>query len=507
MRRDESAPAGRKQSKRKFSLLRESPRETSVSIIGLGKLGACMAAAMASRGVRTVGADVDLTAVEAIRRKLAPVSEPGLAEMIASCDGRLDVTVDVETAVRQTEITFVVVPTPSNADGAFSLEYVCAAMGRIGRALRDKSDAHTVVLTSTVLPGSTEYVVKPLLENISGKRCGPDFGLCYGPEFIALGSVLRDFLNPDFLLIGECDPTAGERLANFYRSALRITAPEARMTAINAELAKIALNTFVTTKITFANLLAELCERLPGGDVDAVTHALGLDRRIGSKYLKGALGYGGPCFPRDNTALARLLEEMGISSQLPNTVDWVNRAQPARVVSMVEQLATNRSRRVAVLGLAYKPHTNVVDESQGVAIARQLAEKGYEVVVFDPIAIEPAKRLLGETVRYATDVTDCISSAAVIVLATDWPEFDSVSAQTANSSPPPLIIDGWRQLRRSSPSADGVFYRGVGIGHSNHESVGRLRHFVEQLVGPQPGPKQVPEQSEDEERQNLRLMV
>ena len=198
--------------------------------------------------------------------------------------------------------------------------------------------------------------MKPLLEKESGKRCGIDFGLCYSPEFIALGSVLRDFLNPDLLLIGECDARAGERVAAFYREALKIDVPAVRMSPVNAELAKIALNTYVTTKITFANMLAELCEQLPGGDVDAVTQALGLDRRIGAKYLSGALGYGGPCFPRDNTAMARLLEAMGVSSQLPSTVDWLNRSLPGRVVAMIEKLALNSRRSRGAWAGVQTPH-------------------------------------------------------------------------------------------------------------------------------------------------------
>jgi UDPglucose 6-dehydrogenase len=343
-----------------------------------------------------------------------------------------------------------------------------------------------------VIPGSTEYMVKPLLEKASGKRCGTGFGLCYSPEFIALGSVLRDFLNPDLLLIGECDPGAGERVAAFYRDALKIEAPAVRMAPVNAELAKIALNTYVTTKITFANMLAELCERLPGGDVDAVTQALGLDRRIGAKYLTGALGYGGPCFPRDNSALARLLEEMGVSSQLPSTVDWLNRSLPGRVVAMIEELAPN-PRRVAVLGLAYKPHTNVVDESQGIAIASQLADKDFEVSVFDPVAIEPARALLGGAVQYATSVAECVRDAAIIVIATGWPEFSSVFQQTEALTPRPLIIDGWRMLRSSIPPSDGISYRGVGIGRPDHETSERLRRFVEQLARPRPEAEEMKE--------------
>jgi len=459
--------------------------ETRVSVIGLGKLGACMAAAMASRGVPTTGVDVNAAPVESLQKKRAPVFEPGLAEMIASCDGLLGGTQDLESAVQNSEISFVVVPTPSNSAGAFSLEYVSQAMQAIGCALRTKSAYHLLVLTSTVLPGSTEFFVKPLLEESSGKRCGPQFGLCYGPEFIALGSVLRDFLNPDFLLVGECDAKAGERLTTFYRDALRCEARVARMSAINAELAKIALNTYVTAKITFANLLAELCERLPGGDVDAVTGALGMDQRIGARYLKGALGYGGPCFPRDNQALACLLEELQVSAELPRAVDRVNRSQAGRVATLVNRVTEGTPQRVAVLGLAYKPDTNVVEESQGIAIAHELVHSGHSVAVFDPVALDGARRVLGDTVHYAASLAECVRGAAAIVLATDWPEFRAVLQQTASCAPRPVIVDGWRMLRRST-GMDAMSYRAVGLGNPDRETQERLRRFVKGLAGTQP---------------------
>jgi UDPglucose 6-dehydrogenase len=453
---------------------------TSVSVVGLGKLGACMAAAMASRGVMTVGVDVSDVAVARVQRKLAPVFEPGLGELMAGLDGVLSARTDLESAVHDTQITFVVVPTPSNTQGAFSLEHVQAAMTPIARAIRDKSSHHLVVLTSTVLPGSTEFFVKPMLEGISGKRCGCDFGLCYSPEFIALGSVLRDFLNPDLLLIGECTADAGKQLAGFYRDSLQMNAPAARVAPINAELAKISLNSFVTTKITFANLLAEICERLPGGDVDAVTQALGLDQRIGAKYLKGALGYGGPCFPRDNNAFARFLETMGVAADLPRTVDRMNRRQAMRITSIVEQCNPGKSRRVAVLGLAYKPDTNVVEESQGIAIAGILAKQGFEVSVFDPVAMEPAKGLLGDAVEYADSIASCLRGAEVVVLATEWPEFRSVPSQLSKFRPRPIILDGWRMLK-SGYGPDALWYRGVGLEHPHRETRERLARFVADL--------------------------
>jgi UDPglucose 6-dehydrogenase len=451
-----------------------------VSVVGMGKLGACMAAAIASRGHETIGVDVQAQTVKALQQKRPPVFEPGLAELMAQSDGRLRGTGDYLQTI-QTDITFVVVPTPSNPDGGFSLRFVCEAMEQIGQALRHKSSYHLVVLTSTVLPGSTDYVVRPLLERASGKRCGTDFGLCYSPEFIALGSVIRDFLNPDLLLIGECEETAGNELNVFYRDSMGIRAPAARMSPVNAELTKIALNSYVTTKITFANLLAEVCERLPGGDVDAVSSALGLDSRVGPKYLKGGLGYGGPCFPRDNHALAHLLDRIGVCADLPRTVERMNRNQPERVLNLVRSRVPDTRARVTVLGLAYKPNTNVVEESQGIEIARRLADSGYAVVVFDPFAMDSARKVLGSLVAYAGSVAECLVGSAVVVLTSDVPEFASITRQLQECSARPVLIDAWRVLR-SQLGPDALSYEAIGMDQTDGHAEGVLRQFVQSLV-------------------------
>ena len=181
------------------------------------------------------------------------------------------------------------------------------------------------MLTSTVLPGATRYGLLPILERHSGRKAGAGFGLCYSPEFIALGSVIRDFLKPDFLLVGELDGESGAHLEACYREIMPPTTPVRRMTLENAELAKISVNAYVTTKITFANMLAEMCARIPGGDVDVVSDALGLDTRIGRKYLTGGLGFGGPCFPRDNVALSFIAGAIGAQSELSVATDRLNR--------------------------------------------------------------------------------------------------------------------------------------------------------------------------------------
>src|SRR5580704_14058342 len=280
----------------------------NISVVGLGKLGAVLAAVMADRGHDVVGVDVNPAAVAALNEGRASVREPGLDDMIARNAGRLSATADFASAITRTEITFVVVPTPSGPDATFSLQFVLNCAEAIGRALAAKSSYHLVVISSTVMPGSTGGEVLPLIERVSGKRCGTDFGLCYNPEFIALGSVIRDMSTPDMILIGESDERAGRMLEDVYRTVCPNNPPVSRMNFVNAELTKISVNTFVTTKISYANMLAEICEQVPGADADVVSAAIGLDTRIGRKYLKGAFGYGGPCFPRDNKAFARFAE-------------------------------------------------------------------------------------------------------------------------------------------------------------------------------------------------------
>jgi UDPglucose 6-dehydrogenase len=309
----------------------------SVSVIGMGKLGAPMVAAMAARGIRAIGVTSDAAKVEAIERGIPPVFEPGLAKTLIRAQGRLTATQSIEDSVRDSDITFIVVATPADTDGSFSLRYVLPVCKAIGRALAAKREYHVVTLTSTVMPGSTGGDVRETLENASRKRAGIDFGLCYRPEFIALGSVIRDFLNPDFLLIGESDGRAGANLESLYRVVCENRPPVDRMNLVNADIAKLAVNTYVTTKISFANMLARLCEKVPGASVDVVTGAIGMDSRIGGKYLKGAISYGGPCFSRDNIALIALADRVGASSALPRATHEFNRAQIRRLADTVQQ--------------------------------------------------------------------------------------------------------------------------------------------------------------------------
>jgi len=421
----------------------------TISLIGLGKLGAPMAACFAARGYHVIGVDTNPQVVVQVNAGQAPVFEPGLQDLLNACKDRIQATTDYRTAVLDSEVTFIVVPTPSEKDGGFSLRYVAPAARSVGEVLRQKDGFHLVVLTSTVMPGSTGGVVRPLLEEASGKRSGVDFGLCYSPEFIALGSVIRDLLNPDFILIGESDSRSGELLASLYHNVCDNNPPIARMNFVNAELTKLAVNTFVTTKITFANMLARMCERLPGTDVDVVTAALGLDSRIGPKYLKGAIGYGGPCFPRDNLALACLGRQLGVPATLAEATDAMNRQQVPYLVNLVRENLPDGGE-VAVLGLSYKPNTSVVEESQGLELARSLAATGIPVLIYDPAAMETARPVLDGLVTFASSLDACVREADVIVITTPWPEFRGIQPEhlARRDGRRPVVVDCWRVLER-----------------------------------------------------------
>jgi UDPglucose 6-dehydrogenase len=439
-----------------------------VSVIGLGKLGACMAAAMASRGLEVVGVDTVNSVVETVNAGRSPVTEVGLEDVIAANRERLKATTDIEAAVAETDITFIIVPTPSEPNGSFSLRFAAQAAEGIGRALAKKSSYHLVVLSSTVMPGASDAQIIPVLEAESGKRLGRDFGFCYSPEFIALGSVIRDFLNPDFVLIGESDSRSGAVLESLYAEILLKPAPIARMSCANAELSKIAVNTYVTMKISFANTIAEMCQRLPGGDVDAVTAALGLDSRIGSRYLTGAVGYGGPCFPRDNLALSQFARSVGVEPLLAESTDAVNRRRSNELIELVSG-EIGPDATVAVLGLSYKPGTDVVDESQGIALARILAGRGNRVLVHDPLALERARNELGSSVDYCASVESALADASAAVIVNPEKSYAGLGQLLSKRSRPLVVLDCWRILK-DRPANANVRYRAVGVAQAETAS-------------------------------------
>jgi len=421
-----------------------------ISVIGLGKLGLTTAACFASKGFEVIGVDVIESSVEAINWGACPIQETGLDELMTHCRQNLRATTDADEAIRASDITFIIVPTPSGPDGAFSNESVVAVLDAIGPALREKMGFHIVAVISTVMPGTMDEVVRPRLEQITGKQCGTDFGLAYNPEFIALGSIIHDFLNPDMVLIGESDPRTGRQLERVYRHTCDNTPHVARMNWINAEIAKLSLNCYVTTKISFANSVAQVCEHVDGADAHVVTEAIGHDSRVGGKYLRPGLGFGGPCFPRDNVAFIKCAADRGVEAKLARAVVEINNEQVARVVEKVKHAAEPGSQ-VAVLGLSYKPGSHVIEESQPVEIVRQLVNDGYRVRAYDP----QVKDIPFDGADMVASAESCLEEADCCVIATEWEEFGRIErGELERTMRPDAIIDCWQILEHVPPPRD-----------------------------------------------------
>src|ERR1017187_137635 len=352
------------------------------SVCGLGKLGACIAATLAQRGLDVIGIDIDAEKVRKINAGQAPVDEPRLAETIAAGRARLHATLDYREAVA-TDVTFFIPPSPSLPDGSFSTEYLLRAMQPVAAAVREQGKkGHLFVCSSTTTPGAVDQVLIPMLERELGGVCGRDFGVCSNPEFIALGNVVKGLLEPDLVLIGESDPDSGAALEELYKRYNQNSPRIARMSIVSAELTKISVNSYITMKISFTNQLRMIAEQFPKANIHNILDAIGSDSRIGQKYLQSGLSYGGPCFPRDNRLLAYTARQLGLEAPLAEASDRINQRTNLDLFEKVQRLVS-KGDTVAVLGLTYKPDTYITEEAAGLFLAQQLKRQGYRVVVHD----------------------------------------------------------------------------------------------------------------------------
>lgn len=434
-----------------------------ITMIGLGRLGTPLAACLAARGYEVVGYDPVPEKVEAVNARRPLAHEPGLEAQYAAAGDRIRATTDLAEAVRASDTTVLAVPTPSGPDGSFSLTHLLPTVREVGAALEGKEGYHVVVVISTVMPGSTDRRIRPALEQSSGRRVGKDLGLAYSAVFVTMGHVVGDFLEPDLALVGESDSRAGAAVEAVYRTVCRNDPPVVHMSPFNAELAKLAVNVFVATKISFANVLARICEQMPGGNVDVVTGAMQLDHRVGKGALCGAIAYGGPFFSRDNQAFATLMRRLEVAPELLEALGRFNRSQVPWLADLIHERVGD-GKRVGVLGLAYKPDTDVVDESPSLYLCRRLDERGVAVVAHDPAAMATAKPHLPPAVELARTAQACVEACDLAVLVTPWAVYRSLPpAVWARPGRPRTVVDCWR-LVPSLAGIDGVDYVSLGTG-------------------------------------------
>jgi len=443
-----------------------------ISIVGAGYVGLCTAVCFANRGYKTTISDIREESIELIQRGSSPFYEPHLNELLKKAieSGNLRTILDREGAVLDSEITFIVVGTPSKLDGNVDLQYIKNSARETGEALRKKDGYHLVVVKSTVPPGTTEHVVRFMLEKKSGKKAGKDFGLCMNPEFLREGSAIHDTLKPDRVVIGEYDERSGETLEAFYKDFYNGRVPILRMNPASAEMVKYASNTFLATKISFINSIANVCERVPNIDVTQVAKAVGMDHRISPHFLDAGAGFGGSCFPKDVKALVSFSKNLGYRPSLLESVLEVNEGQAKRMVELARQeLRSLKGKKVAILGLSFKPNTDDMREAPSIRIMNLLLKEGASVCAYDPVATEKAKAIFKGKIDFARSSIECLKNADCCMIVTEWNEFRDLKSRTfLKHMRIPLVVDG-RRIYDPSEFSRELKYLAVGLGRETVE--------------------------------------
>lgn len=440
-----------------------------VSIIGTGYVGLVTGACLSESGHDVICVDIDPRKVEMINSAEAPIYEKGLPELLRRNSGqRLSATTDLAAAVAETDITFIAVGTPASG-GKIDLKYVEAAASEIGAALRDKQSYSTVIVKSTVIPGTTLGVVKTAIERASGKKAGQDFGLGMNPEFLTEGTAVDDFASPDRLVLGAIDARTHDVLRELYASFDQ-SVPRIYTNPTTAEMIKYASNAVLATMISFSNEIARLCTAT--GDVDAIDVMRGVHeaayftvRRNDetfkapiTSFLEPGCGFGGSCLPKDVTALLGRGAEKGLELNLLKSVLDINRGQPDEMMRLIERhFPSLKDVRVTVLGLAFKPDTDDLRETPAFPIIRRLAAQGAKITVYDPIA-RPVEHEDLRGVTLAQSLRDAVADAEAVVLVTRWAEFSKLADVLKELGRNPVIVDGRRVLNPAS------FARYEGIG-------------------------------------------
>ena len=438
-----------------------STRET-VGVIGVGYVGLVTAACLAELGHHVVCRDIAPERVAMLQRGEVPIHEPGVPELLQRNAERLTFTLDMEDVFRDARIAIICVDTPPTASGDADLSRVEAVIA----ALPASAEGAVLVMKSTVPVGTGNRVRSEL-----DARGREDVGYVSNPEFLREGSAVADFRQPDRVVVGGDRPEDVERVARLYQD---LNAPILTTDIASAEMIKLASNAFLATKISFVNEIANVCERV-GADVEEVARGMGMDSRIGQSFLRPGIGYGGSCFPKDVTALKQLAGNTGYSFQLLASVIEVNELQKRRVIGKLQdRLGSLRGRRVALLGLAFKPHTDDMREASSIVLASRLIAEGASVVAFDPVAAERARGVLPEAVEIAGSMLAAVTDADAVVIVTEWPEFRAVlSAEVHAAMRRPLIVDGRNLLDPNEAVAAGFTY--VPIGRAERDPERELR--------------------------------
>ena len=444
---------------KKKTVSKTSKNKKNISVIGTGYVGLVSGACLAEIGHHVICVDRNEDKVAKLKKGISPIYEPGIEELIAKNvkAKRLEFTTDLPKAVKNTEVIFIAVNTPPRPDGKADLSYVANAARQIAEA----STEYKIVVDKSTVPVKTGEKVLETLRSYNPH--GIEFDVVSNPEFLREGTAVYDFLNPDRIVIGSENERAEKIMREIYAP---IKAPFIATDINSAELIKHASNSFLATKISFANALATICE-LTNANVEEVTYGMGLDKRIGASFLKAGVGYGGSCFPKDVSAFVKIAEEINYDFGILKAVEKINEDTKMSFIKKIEQaLWIVKGKTIAIWGLSFKPNTDDMRSAPAVTVINHLRREGAIIKAYDPQAMEKAHEVLGdENITYVKSAMDATINADALIIITDWDEFKKADLKKVRASlHQPLIIDGRNMFDPKEMKEKGFTYHSVGRG-------------------------------------------
>ena len=411
------------------------------SVIGLGKLGLPFALFLASKNQHVICCDSNKKIIDNLKNKISPYIEPLVSKYLKKYNKKIVLEDNFDNLIKHTEITHLVLPTPSSKNNSFSNKYLLECLNQLSKSLlKYKNKCHIINITSTVMPGSCKDIFCNLLES-KGLKNEKDFLITYNPHFIAQGTTIYNLENPDFILIGS-DSKRGQKLASFYKKIYKNKVKIALLNTIEAEITKISINSYITTKITFSNFISEICENTKGVDASLVLKTIGNDHRIGNSYLGVGTKYSGPCFPRDNKALDYFIKNK-IKNSLPKFIDKINDSQTNRIITMIKKIISKERLEkfsIGIFGLTYKDKTSIIKDSQSYDLIKDLRKKYKGNINTYDNNIKPNEQFLNKyRLNAFKDIKKFINKSKILILMYPNKNFIKSTLNAKNK----IIIDCW----------------------------------------------------------------
>lgn len=429
---------------------------TKIAVIGVGYVGLVTSTCLAELGHQVIGVDIDKEKINNLKKGVIPIYELGLEELVIENikHQRLSFTTNLTNAIKESEVIFIAVGTPSLPDGGVNLDYVNAAAEMIGKSM----NGYKVIVNKSTVPIGTGTGVKRIIEKFYPDK----FDVVSNPEFLREGTAVEDFMNPDRVVIGASSKKAAKIVNELYTG---LKTEFINTDIKTAEMIKYASNAYLATQISFINSIANICEKL-GADVTKVSQGMKLDQRIGKKaFLNAGVGYGGSCFPKDVKGLIQIASENGVRFSILEAVEDTNMAQKQSLLTKIQTLLGEdlHDKNITIWGLAFKPHTDDMREAPSLTIIKQLLDRGANIKAFDPIAMEQAKKLLDGKIEYKTDLLASTKNSDCLVIATEWPEFREIDLKQLKSNLKKAnIVDGRNIFDPEKMLESGFNYLSVG---------------------------------------------